>query len=264
MACVALTSLIKTIEIEFLGQTARVSLSLHHHHHDHDPAGIINSFLENLSTLQHHVEDLQKESNGDGDAVFKVRDLEMEIREFALKAEDDIELHLSNFLEHGGEYGEKAAACHQTLQEAAKYATELLESSKTVLGSATVVDDEANQTQPSNTWLKHASAASVESHGSTSHGFLKPEARMVGRHSDCTLIKNVLFSDSFDVPGIISIVGMVGIGKTTVARNVYEDPSVASYFDVRAWVTIPPPQRYNKTRMLSQLLHSITPVENQM
>ncbi|XP_019172722.1 PREDICTED: uncharacterized protein LOC109168129 [Ipomoea nil] len=126
MACVALTSLIKTIEIQFVGQTPRVTLSLN------DRAGI-KSFLENLSFLQAH---LPKESSGDGDAVLKLRDLEMEIRDFALKAEDDIELQLSNIIlahQHGGEYGEKAAACHQlllhqTLQKAAENATELLES----------------------------------------------------------------------------------------------------------------------------------------
>ncbi|XP_019166807.1 PREDICTED: putative late blight resistance protein homolog R1A-4 isoform X2 [Ipomoea nil] len=371
MACVALASLIKTIEIEFLRKTARVSLSLH----DHDRAGI-NAFLENLSYLQAL---LQMESSGDGDAVLKVRDLEVEIREFALKAEDDIELHLSNFILH--QHGEKAAASHQlllhqTLKEAAKYATDLLYSSKmcsvaltslikkieqyfpkvygfddkaaitmayfsqqlstlrgcllkernsnnsgaaikeletritnfalkaeddlqiqlkdflqakhtgrlkkasqklhhTLQEAAESVqellniiksrssndddDDEANQTQPSNTWLKHASSTNVESDGSTSHGFLKPEGRMVGRHHDCRVIKDQLFSQNYAIPGIFSIVGMVGIGKTTVARNVYEDPSVASYFDVRGWVTVP--QQYNKSGILSQLLHSITPVE---
>ncbi|XP_019172697.1 PREDICTED: putative disease resistance RPP13-like protein 3 [Ipomoea nil] len=46
-----------------------------------------------------------------------------------------------------------------------------------------------------------------------------------------------------------------------IARNVYEDPSVASYFDVRGWVTMPPPQHYNKSGILSQLLLSITPEE---
>ncbi|XP_031096872.1 putative late blight resistance protein homolog R1B-17 [Ipomoea triloba] len=53
----------------------------------------------------------------------------------------------------------------------------------------------------------------------------------------------------------------MGIGKTNVARNVYEDLSVASYFNVRGWVTLPHPPHYNKSRMLSQLLQSITPVE---
>ncbi|XP_019166810.1 PREDICTED: putative disease resistance RPP13-like protein 3 isoform X3 [Ipomoea nil] len=373
MACVALSSLIGSIEIEFLQPTPRVSVS------PHDQLPII-SLLANLYSLQAL---LQKESSGegdgDGDAVLKVRDLEVEIREFALKAEDDIELHLSNFILH--QHGEKAAASHQlllhqTLKEAAKYATDLLYSSKmcsvaltslikkieqyfpkvygfddkaaitmayfsqqlstlrgcllkernsnnsgaaikeletritnfalkaeddlqiqlkdflqakhtgrlkkasqklhhTLQEAAESVqellniiksrssndddDDEANQTQPSNTWLKHASSTNVESDGSTSHGFLKPEGRMVGRHHDCRVIKDQLFSQNYAIPGIFSIVGMVGIGKTTVARNVYEDPSVASYFDVRGWVTVP--QQYNKSGILSQLLHSITPVE---
>ncbi|XP_019189547.1 PREDICTED: putative late blight resistance protein homolog R1A-4 [Ipomoea nil] len=383
MAFVALTSLIKTIEIQFLGQTPRVSPSLR-------DLARIKSFLQNLSHLQAHLVYHQEESLGDGDDeddAIKVRDFEMEIREFALRTEDDIELQLSYFIHFRGEYGEEFAAyyellLYQTLQEAAKYATEqLLESSKmgshshaltilinkieyyleqhfpTVRGSdkiaitmvkfsddlstllgcllqernsknsgaaikklgtkirnfalkteddfqIQVTDfliakhtghqekasqklhhmlqeaaesvqellniiksrssnevDEANQTQPSNTWLKHASAANVESDGSTSHGFLKPKGKMVGRHNDCRVIKDLLFWPGFVKPGIISIVGMVGIGKTTVARNVYEDPSVASYFDVRAWVTMPPPQHYNRSRMLSQLLQSITPVE---
>nr|GMD82413.1 putative late blight resistance protein homolog R1A-4 isoform X1 [Ipomoea batatas] len=80
------------------------------------------------------------------------------------------------------------------------------------------------------------------------------------RHHDCREMEHELFS-SRDERKIISIVGMVGIGKTTVARNVYEDPSVASYFHVRAWVTLPHTQHYNKSRMLSQLLQSITPEE---
>ncbi|XP_019194921.1 PREDICTED: putative late blight resistance protein homolog R1A-4 [Ipomoea nil] len=243
MAFVALTSLIKTIiQIQSL----------------RDRVGSF-SFFENLSTFEALLLQLESSRNGDGDTVLKLRDLEMEIREFALKAEDNIEQHLSNFLlahQHGGE---KAAASHQlllhqTLQEAAKYATRLQNIHQELLNiiksrSSNEVDEANLTTQPSNAWLRHASAANVDSDG-----------RMVGRHNDCRVIKDQLFSPSFDIPGIISIVGMVGIGKTTVARNVYEDPSVASHFDVRGWVTMPS-QHYNMSAMLSQLLHSITPVE---
>ncbi|KAL0364748.1 UNVERIFIED_CONTAM: putative late blight resistance proteinR1A-3 [Sesamum angustifolium] len=45
---------------------------------------------------------------------------------------------------------------------------------------------------------------------------------------------------------------MGGIGKTTMARNLYDDPSVISHFDTRAWATIS--QDYNKQKLRHVLL----------
>ncbi|XP_031092875.1 uncharacterized protein LOC115997459 isoform X2 [Ipomoea triloba] len=55
---------------------------------------------------------------------------------------------------------------------------------------------------------------------------------------------------------VVSVVGMGGIGKTTLAHKVYEHLSNTSYFDMRAWVTVS--QEYNIEQMLRCLLGCVT------
>ncbi|KAK4427709.1 putative late blight resistance proteinR1B-16 [Sesamum alatum] len=51
---------------------------------------------------------------------------------------------------------------------------------------------------------------------------------------------------------VIPIVGMPGIGKTTLARSIYKDRLVSFHFNVRAWATIS--QDYNVGNILQGLL----------
>ncbi|KAH6818269.1 hypothetical protein C2S51_001872 [Perilla frutescens var. frutescens] len=51
---------------------------------------------------------------------------------------------------------------------------------------------------------------------------------------------------------IISISGMVGIGKTTLARNVYEHELVVQHFDFLAWLTIS--QEFNFGKIIRKVL----------
>ncbi|KAK9697084.1 hypothetical protein RND81_08G014000 [Saponaria officinalis] len=45
-------------------------------------------------------------------------------------------------------------------------------------------------------------------------------------------------------PSTIAVLGMRGLGKTTVVSNVYNDGTVRSFFPVRAWVSVAVPKRH--------------------
>ncbi|XP_031122069.1 putative late blight resistance protein homolog R1A-10 [Ipomoea triloba] len=222
MACVALTSLMATIKLQFLQpNNGRVSLD--------DEASIsLKSLFEKLSSLQAFVQ----EKSG-------TRELEMKIRDFALEAEDRIEIQLSNFLLAKGTQDQQKAyqqQLHQTLGEAAENAAKLLEKSKET-DDKEVVNISGGPVIP---WLKHDSAS-------------EPSNVMVGRGRDRVLIMDKLIRGSEELK-VLSIVGMPGIGKTTLARSVYKNKLVTSHFDVQKWVSMPDVGGYDNVR---EMLHTL-------
>nr|GMD82427.1 putative late blight resistance protein homolog R1A-4 isoform X1 [Ipomoea batatas] len=111
-----------------------------------------------------------------------------------------------------------------------------------------VDDDEANEAQPSKR-RKHSAAskpANAESDGSSSsHGFLKPEGTMVGRHHDCTVIKDLddVVSNN---PNLETLVAY-GNGAPTVhlPSSIWKPPQL-KHLELGNSYIVDPPSAYKK------------------
>ncbi|CDP12974.1 unnamed protein product [Coffea canephora] len=67
---------------------------------------------------------------------------------------------------------------------------------------------------------------------------LVEEAKLVGiDQPKKRLISELLEGDDHQLK-VVSVVGMGGLGKTTLVKRVHEDPEVRRHFPVRAWVTV--------------------------
>ncbi|KAK4717547.1 hypothetical protein R3W88_015885 [Solanum pinnatisectum] len=78
---------------------------------------------------------------------------------------------------------------------------------------------------------------------------------IVGFKEETNLILRKLTSGPADVD-VISITGMPGSGKTTLAYKVYNDKSVSSHFDLRAWCTVD--QGYDEKKLLNKIFNQVS------
>ncbi|KAK9276818.1 hypothetical protein L1049_006354 [Liquidambar formosana] len=90
------------------------------------------------------------------------------------------------------------------------------------------------------------------------------DSKVVGREKDASnIVKTMVDSGNQEVLSVVSIVGMAGLGKTTLAQLVYKHNEIESYFDAKIWVCVSD-QDFDTRRILSQSLESLNPSKSKM
>ncbi|KAH0676654.1 hypothetical protein KY285_024455 [Solanum tuberosum] len=97
--------------------------------------------------------------------------------------------------------------------------------------------------------VANAPNKSVERNSSSTVGQI-----IVGFEEETEWIIRKLTSGPAEID-VISIVGMPGLGKTTLAYRVYNDKSIVDHFDVRAWCTVD--QERNEKKLLQKIFNQV-------
>ncbi|XP_022880833.1 putative disease resistance protein RGA3 [Olea europaea var. sylvestris] len=78
---------------------------------------------------------------------------------------------------------------------------------------------------------------------------------VIGRQNDESKIVQQITKTNDAVISVIPIVGMGGLGKTTLARSVFNHPSTQSHFDERIWVCIS--KNFDATTIFKRILECL-------
>ncbi|XP_016501958.2 putative late blight resistance protein homolog R1A-10 [Nicotiana tabacum] len=224
MAYAVITSILTTIEQVFQFNPRLISESRES----------IDSLYGTLSILQDFLEDTGNWIN-DQDAL---KLLEKKIRDAGYKAEDTIDccLRRIHVADTDHEQNNARRKFYDELQE-------IIEAMDSIQGDVMKFKNVHKRIKdvPATTYLPPRSPGRV----------LDEENTLVGMEDVFNNIRDQLFGQT-PALNVVSIVGMGGIGKSTLARSLFNHPSVSRRFDISSWVTVS--QAYNAKEMLLDVL----------
>ncbi|KAH6827946.1 hypothetical protein C2S53_013414 [Perilla frutescens var. hirtella] len=175
----------------------------------------------------------------------KFTSLEGRMREVAHQAEDIIEYLVLEkvFSSPDDESGCRASGKYELQLE------QVTEEIDLIAGEVKEIEDSSSSKDVQQRGADSSPLSSSSSDAPAIH-----KESMVGFEEYAIEIKERLCGEPSNLQ-VIPICGMGGIGKTTLAKNVYDDPLIVENFVIRVWVTIS--QDYSAQRILSSLLESM-------
>ncbi|XP_042039373.1 putative late blight resistance protein homolog R1A-3 [Salvia splendens] len=191
------------------------------------PKSAMESFHVKIRSLQSYLEKMYPVRRSKRDVVKR---LESEIRETVYEAQDLIEAFISS---HNSQPDFLV-----NLKENEGKLDQILATAEEIVGS---VKDE-QPTPPANAETSKSISRATKN------------TKIVGQEEDFKTLSKVILSKTTDLQ-VIPITGLPGIGKTTLARSIFDDKEIGERFPVRSWVTVG--QDFNPGEVFSKLLASI-------
>uniref|UniRef100_A0A0D9W9N3 NB-ARC domain-containing protein n=1 Tax=Leersia perrieri TaxID=77586 RepID=A0A0D9W9N3_9ORYZ len=84
---------------------------------------------------------------------------------------------------------------------------------------------------------------------------LPTEPKVYGRDADRDMIIDLLINEGSSDLGVLPIVGIGGIGKTTLARFVYRDQRIINHFDLQIWICVS--TSFDEVRLTLEILEHV-------
>ncbi|XP_031118677.1 putative late blight resistance protein homolog R1B-17 [Ipomoea triloba] len=254
MAFLAVTSLMRTLEFQFLHPQPRVILSNREQ---------TESLYEKLGRFLVFLDIFEKNA----DNLPEMRAVIEEIIDVTVQADDDIEEELLTGFRTSVLQQQPTASTklEETLQRIVDDVENLVQitinTSELVNSNLTVGGSYPQHT--SHVDLVHEDTSEVVNSnltvgGSSSQHNSCEEDAMVGQSEELDKVMSQLLGGKDKQPlQVMALVGMGGIGKTTFAKRIYDEPRVISHFDLRAWTTMS--QEHNKGQAILDLCCCVKP-----